>query len=54
MIAGEPAPVEDRLSGTLATITAAVLRGAHIVRTHDVTPATETARIADVLLKFSQ
>ena len=31
----------------MATITAAILRGAHIVRAHDVKAAVETARVAD-------
>jgi dihydropteroate synthase len=44
---GDPAPVEDRLHGTMASVTAAILRGAHIVRVHDVKAAVETARIAD-------
>jgi len=33
---GTPAPADQRLYGTLASITAAVLHGAHIVRVHDV------------------
>src|SRR5688500_13011340 len=33
---GTPAPAADRLHGTMATITAAVLKGVHIVRVHDV------------------
>ena len=44
---GEPAPVDARLSGTLATIAASVLRGAHIVRTHDVKPARDTVVTID-------
>ena len=44
---GDPAPVEERLHGTMASVTAAILRGAHIVRVHDVKAAVETARIAD-------
>jgi dihydropteroate synthase len=44
---GDLAPVEDRLHGTMASVTAAILRGAHIVRVHDVKAAVETARIAD-------
>src|ERR1043165_60711 len=44
---GTPAPAEDRLHGTLATITAAILHGAHIVRVHDVTAAVETIRVAE-------
>jgi dihydropteroate synthase len=43
------APVTDRLHGTMASITAAVLRGAHIVRVHDVKAAVETVRIADAM-----
>jgi dihydropteroate synthase len=43
------APVEERLHGSLATLTAAVLKGAHIVRVHDVKPAVETVRVADAL-----
>ena len=33
---GSPAPADQRLYGTLASMTAAVLNGAHIVRVHDV------------------
>ncbi len=43
---GNPAPVEERLYGSLASLTAAVLKGAHIVRVHDVKAAVETASIA--------
>ncbi len=41
------APVDERLHGTMASVTAAVLRGAHIVRVHDVRAAVETVRVAD-------
>lgn len=41
---------EGRLYGTLATQTALILKGAHIVRTHDVTAAVEVAKIADAIL----
>src|SRR5689334_8525800 len=44
---GTPAPAEDRLYGTLATITTAVLKGAHIIRAHDVKAAVETIRVTD-------
>ncbi|MGI8918664.1 MAG: dihydropteroate synthase [Pyrinomonadaceae bacterium] len=47
--AGEPAAVEERLAGSLATIAAAVLKGAHIVRTHDVKPARDTAVMIDAV-----
>jgi dihydropteroate synthase len=43
------APVEGRLHGTMASVTAAILGGAHIVRVHDVRAACETARIADAI-----
>jgi len=47
---GKNAPPEDRLYGTLATQTALVLKGAHIIRTHDVKPAVDAARVADAIL----
>ena len=43
---GSPTPPEDRLHGTMATITASILHGAHIVRVHDVKAAAETIRVA--------
>jgi len=46
---GTPAPTSERLYGALATITAAVLKGAHIVRVHDVKPTREALRVADLL-----
>ena len=45
----DDAPVEQRLHGTMATVTAAILRGADIVRVHNVRAAIETARVADAL-----
>ena len=42
---GTPAPASERLYGTIATMTVAVLKGAHIVRVHDVKPAAETIRV---------
>ena len=47
------APVEGRLHGTMATVAAAVLRGAHIVRVHDVRPAVDTVRVADAIRAVS-
>ncbi len=46
---GEPAPVEERLHGTMASTTAAVLKGAHIVRVHDVKAAVQTVRVCDAM-----
>ena len=40
-------PVTDRLDGTAATVTAAVLRGADVVRVHDVLQMTRVVRVAD-------
>jgi dihydropteroate synthase len=48
---GKDVPPEGRLYGTLATQTALILKGAHIVRTHDVTAAAEAARVADAILQ---
>src|SRR6185369_6146921 len=44
---GTPAPSGDRLYGSLATITTAILKGAHIVRVHDVKATLETIRVAE-------
>ncbi len=41
------APADERLHGTIASIAASVLHGAHIVRVHDVKAAVEAVRIAD-------
>jgi dihydropteroate synthase len=43
------APADERLYGTIASITASVLKGAHIVRVHDVRAAVEAVRIADAV-----
>jgi len=48
---GNDAPPEARLYGTLASQVALILKGAHILRTHDVKPAVEAARIADAILQ---
>jgi dihydropteroate synthase len=40
-------PVSDRVDGTAATVTAAIMRGADIVRVHDVLAMTRVARVAD-------
>lgn len=47
---GEDAPVEERLQGTLATETTLILKGAHIIRTHDVRSAAQAAKIADAIV----
>jgi dihydropteroate synthase len=48
---GKDAPPEVRLYGTLAAQVALILKGAHIIRTHDVKPAVEAARVADRILE---
>jgi dihydropteroate synthase len=42
-------PVTERMEGTTATVVAAVLRGADIVRVHDVLQMTRAVRVADKL-----
>jgi len=42
-------PVESRDTGTLATIAAAVMNGAHIIRAHNVRTAKETVTIIDAI-----
>jgi dihydropteroate synthase len=46
---GNDASVDQRLYGTLAAETAAILKGAHIIRTHDVKASADAARMADAL-----
>ncbi|MBV8478062.1 MAG: dihydropteroate synthase [Acidobacteria bacterium] len=47
---GHDRATDQRLYGTLAAETAAILKGAHIVRTHDVKASADAARMADQLL----
>jgi dihydropteroate synthase len=47
---GKDAAVAERLYGTLAAETALILKGAHIIRTHDVRLAVEAARVADAIV----
>ena len=44
-------PAEDRLEGTISTNVAAVLRGADIVRVHDVKATVECARVVDAVVR---
>jgi len=48
---GQDAPPEARLHGTLATQVALILKGAQILRTHDVKAAVEAARVADRIVE---
>jgi dihydropteroate synthase len=47
---GKDAGVSERLYGTLAAETGLILKGAHIIRTHDVRFAAEAARVADAIV----
>jgi len=50
---GKPAPPEERIWGTAATVAASILNGAHIVRVHDVEEMVQVARVSDALLSHS-
>ena len=43
-------PENERVFGTAAAVTACILRGAHIVRVHDVREMAQVARVADMLV----
>ena len=43
------APADERLHGTIASLAACVLKGAHIVRVHDVKSAVEAVRVVDAI-----
>lgn len=47
---GVDAGVTERLYGTLAAETGLILKGAHIIRTHDVRSAVDAARVADAMV----
>jgi dihydropteroate synthase len=47
---GKDAAPSDRVYGNLAVHTALILKGAHILRTHDVKAAVEAARVADIIV----
>jgi dihydropteroate synthase len=47
----DDAPADARLHGTIASVAACVLKGAHIVRVHDVGPAIDAIRIVDAICR---
>jgi dihydropteroate synthase len=51
---GKPAPPEERICATAATVTASILGGAHIVRVHDVAEMVQVARASDYVLGASR
>ena len=50
---GKPAPVEERIWATAATVAASILNGAHVVRVHDVAEMKQIALVTDALLSAS-
>jgi dihydropteroate synthase len=48
---GVSAPPPDRLYGTLGTVAAAILKGAHIVRVHDMAAARDVVLVCDQILQ---
>jgi dihydropteroate synthase len=47
---GNDASVEKRIYGTLAAEATLILKGAHIIRTHDVALASEAAKLVDAIV----
>jgi len=47
---GKDVPVGERLYGTLAAEAILILKGAHIIRTHDVMVAAQAARVVDAVV----
>jgi dihydropteroate synthase len=47
---GGDLPPDRRLNATVAAVTASVLKGAHVVRVHDVLAAVEAVAVADAIL----
>jgi dihydropteroate synthase len=47
---GKDVAVAERLYGTVAAETAVILKGAHIIRTHDVRACADAVRVADVVV----
>jgi dihydropteroate synthase len=45
-------PVDERIFGTAASVTAAILKGAHFVRVHDVKEMAEVVLISDSIMAF--
>jgi len=43
------APADQRLYGTIASVVASVLQGAHIIRVHDVRAGTDAMRVAEAI-----
>ncbi len=50
---GQPAPASERVHATTASITVAILNGAHIIRVHNVKAAVQAARFADAVKRVA-
>jgi dihydropteroate synthase len=48
---GRDVPPSDRLSGSLAVMVMSIIKGAHIVRVHDVKESVEAARVVDAVIQ---
>ena len=46
-------PADERLYGTIASVAVSVLKGAHIMRVHDVKAVVEALRVADAIKKIN-
>jgi dihydropteroate synthase len=46
---GKDAAIPDRIYGTLAAETVAILKGVHVIRTHEVRVCIDAARVADIV-----
>jgi dihydropteroate synthase len=47
-------PVHERLEGTAATVTVAIMNGADVVRAHDVRAIVRVARMTDAIVRGGQ
>lgn len=43
------APADERLYGTIASVVVSAMKGAHIVRVHDVKATVEAVRVVDAI-----
>jgi dihydropteroate synthase len=48
--AGQDLPAGERLYGSLAAMSATILKGAHIVRVHDVAASVQAVRVVDAIM----
>lgn len=45
------APVDKRLGGSIAALTIGIMKGAHIIRVHDVEESVQAAKLVDAILR---